>query len=74
MYTVMWKKYKKEEYYLKAEKYYRTALASWPKLPPLLYGLFDLYQSKQDKEKMKEIGAVILNYWPDDKSIINALK
>lgn len=74
MYTVMWKKYKKEEYYNTAEKYYLRGLSLYPKLPPLLYGIFELYASKSDKAKMTEIASKILTYWPDDEGVKKALQ
>ncbi|MDP3052564.1 MAG: hypothetical protein Q8N22_01245 [bacterium] len=34
-----------------------------------LEGLFNIYQMAGDKEKTKEIGEIILKYWPDNEKI-----
>ncbi len=65
MYFILWQKSGREEDFLKAENYFRQALAIGPKLPPVLYPLFNLYQVKRDTQKTKEIGEVILKYWPE---------
>lgn len=73
MYRRLWERFGKEEYFIKSEKYLQDALSIGPKLPPVLYSLFELYSKKGDEEKAKKIGGTILNYWPDDayvKSII----
>ena len=69
MYFVLWQKSGQEDDFIKAENYFRQALAIGPKLPPVLYTLFDLYQAKGDREKIKEIGEIILKYWPEDEKI-----
>ena len=74
MYFVLWQKSGHEDDFKKAEEYYRQALLIGPKLPPVLYGIFDLYLAKGDKEKIKEIGGIILKYWPEDERVKNILK
>jgi len=72
----LWAKSGKENDFLKSEEYYRQALIYGPKLPPVLYGLFDLYRKKGDQEKLKQISETILKYWPEDervKEVINSL-
>ncbi|KKQ23109.1 hypothetical protein A2999_01250 [Candidatus Wolfebacteria bacterium RIFCSPLOWO2_01_FULL_38_11] len=69
MYSVLWQKSGREDDFIKAENYYQKALSIGPKLPPLLYGMFDLYQLKGDKEKLRETAGQILKYWPEDKKI-----
>jgi len=74
MYAFLWEKYGDENAYLKAENYYRKSLTIGPRLPWILYNLFDLYQKKGYVEKTKEIGGLILQYWPEDektKEVIN---
>lgn len=76
MYSVLWQKSGKEEDFKKAEEYYLKALAIGPKLPPVLYGLFDLERAKGNEERVKETGEKILQYWPEDeriKEILNNL-
>lgn len=70
MYQVLWGKYgQREEDSQKSENYFQKALAIGPKLPPVLYGMLDIYQMKGDVQKVKEIGEIILKYWPDDERI-----
>jgi len=73
MYFFLWQKSGKESDFLKSEEYYQKALVYGPKLPPVLYGLFDLYKAKGDKEKLKQISETILKYWPEDEKVIEAL-
>ncbi len=61
------------EYFNKSEFYYKKAYDIGPKLPPVLYGMFDLYQLSGDKNNMEKIGKEILKYWPDDKNIAGIL-
>lgn len=73
-YFVLWQKYdRKDADYNRAEEYYLMAYAIGPKLPPVLYSLFDLYKLKGDNEKLKNIVSEILRYWPDDESVKNVL-
>jgi tetratricopeptide (TPR) repeat protein len=69
IYAALWRNYGREEYFQKAESYYRQGLSISPKMPPLLYGLFGLYGAKGDAQKISEIGTKILTYWPNDASI-----
>jgi len=73
LYFFLWQKSGKESDFLKSEEYYQKALVYGPKLPPVLYGLFDLYKAKGDKEKLKQISETILKYWPEDEKVIEAL-
>ncbi len=74
MYQVLWQKYGKEEDFQKTENYYKMAYAIGPKLPPVLYAMLNLYQIKGDKQKVKEIGEIILGYWPENDNIKNLIK
>ena len=70
MHGVIWEKYgRKEEDFQKAEEYWQKAFAIGPKLPPVLYGMLNLYQAKSDQEKIKEISEIIIQYWPEDEKI-----
>lgn len=73
MYSILWQKSGREDDFIKSEDYYRGALIIGPKLPPVLYSLFDLYQAKGDKEKAKEIGETILRYWPEEEKVRKAI-
>ncbi len=71
LYNLLWQKYGHIEDFAKTEEAYRAALAIGPKLPPVLYSLLDLYQAKGDFGKEKEIGNIILGYWPNDQNVRN---
>ncbi|MBI4993753.1 O-antigen ligase family protein [Candidatus Wolfebacteria bacterium] len=74
IYSIMWERYGNEGDYRKSVDYYLTSLKIGPKLPPALYGLFSLYYLHNDNEAVENIGKNILQYWPQDKRIINLLK
>lgn len=65
LYSMLWQKYQREEYLSKAEDYYKKVLVLGPKLPPVLYGLHNLYTSKGDKVKAGEMESIIKSYWPN---------
>jgi tetratricopeptide (TPR) repeat protein len=65
MYQTLWHEYGKAEDFNAAESYYRKALEIGPKLPPLLYGLANLYMEKGDMANANAIGDRILALWPD---------
>ncbi len=69
IYRVAAIKFYDENYYQKALQTFEEGLKYSPNRPNLLYGLFDLYLAKGDKEKAKEIGQVILKYWPKDEEV-----
>lgn len=71
MYEAFWQHYKHEEDFKKAEAYYRKAYAIGPKLPPVLFGMINLYKNKGDDAKVREIAMIILNYWPDTFPVVN---
>lgn len=67
LYFVLWKKYNHQEAdFSKAEYYYAKTLLLGPKLPPALYGLFDLYNEAGEREKQKLVGTRILELWDDN--------
>ncbi len=74
-YKYLWHRFGSEEDFKKSEEYFKKAQSIGPKLPPVLYDLFELYRLRGDSENIKKIGEEILKYWPGDenvKSIINA--
>ncbi|MDP2703733.1 MAG: hypothetical protein Q8P01_00675 [bacterium] len=74
-YHFMWIQYgQKEEYFKKAEEYYKKVILIAPKLPPALYGILDLYRARGDAEKAKEYGERILKLWPEDTRVVELLK
>ncbi len=64
---VGWIVYHKEEYFRRAENYLLQGLKISPNRPQYLYGLFSLYASVGDKERVKAIGEEILRFWPNDE-------
>lgn len=74
MYFILWQKSQNESDFINAENYYRQALLIGPKLPPVLYGLFDLYQLRGDSGKIREIAERILQYWPEDEKVKAAVR
>ena len=72
LHDILWQKYgHREEDMAKVLDYYEKAFAIGPKLPPVLYGLLGLYQAEGNIEKTKEIGNLILAYWPEDQGVKN---
>lgn len=69
LYRALWIEYGKEEDYKKSEEIYLNALRMAPKFPLILNNIFGLYARKGDKEKQKQIGEIILKYWPEDKRV-----
>ncbi len=74
MYSVLWREYGHKEDYVKSEVYQRKALEIGPNLPPVLYGLLDIYQASGDDTKLKEIASKIVKYWPEDEGVQNVLR
>ena len=73
LYGILWARYGGDVDYKKAEEYLVTARQLGPKLPPVLYPLFDLYFRRGDVEKVKEVGGEILKHWPSDQMTQNVL-
>lgn len=67
-------KYKHPEDLQKTDSYIQAAYAIGPKLPPVLYNLFDIYRIEGNISKAKEIGQTILLYWSDNKAISDIVK
>lgn len=68
-YFALWIYGQKEDDFKKAEEYYQKTLAIGPTVPLPLYRLLDLYRSAGNQEKIKEIGEIILQYWPQDENV-----
>lgn len=64
LHATLWQRFGDNEDYAAAERYYRDAYAIGPKLPPVLFGLLNLYGAKGDTAKAEEVGNEILRYWP----------
>jgi len=73
-YHYLWVNHKNPEDYKSAEKYYEKILVIAPKLPPVLYGMIDLYRVAGDREKTKEYAEKTLMYWPKDARLIDILE
>ncbi|MFA6365230.1 MAG: hypothetical protein WCW78_02400 [Candidatus Paceibacterota bacterium] len=69
MRSILWQKHGRDEDYVLAEAYLKKAYAIGPKLPPVLYGLLNLYSLKEDKDNMQKIAKIILTYWPSDEKV-----
>ncbi len=74
LYTTLWQVSGDENSFQKSEFYYKKAYEIGPKLPPVLYGMLDLYKSKGDEVNAEKIRGEILKYWPDDESVKTILK
>jgi hypothetical protein len=73
-YRTLWQATGNKDYFVKSYDYYQKAYAIGPKLPPVLYGMLDLYGLVGDRVDGKKIGEIILQYWPDDQGVANAIK
>jgi hypothetical protein len=65
MYTTLWQNYKRESDYQTAVRYYRAAYDIGPKLPPVLFGLLQLYVNHGDMASANELGDHIVSLWPN---------
>ena len=66
--------FKDINYYQKAIETFQTALKASPTRPGFLYGLYDTYVAGGDLVKAREIGKIILGYWPEDKNVKNFIE
>lgn len=73
MHQILLTKYNNIEDLQKMDSYMHAAYAIGPKLPPVLYNLFDIYRMEKNIPKAEEIGQEILEYWPDAQEIKNIL-
>lgn len=74
LHRALWMEYGKEEDYKKSEEIYLSALEIAPKFPLILNNIFNLYGKKGDKEKQKQIGEIILKYWPNEERVKSAVQ
>jgi len=73
-YKLLWRAFGNTDYFMKSLDYYQKAYAIGPKLPTVLYGMFDLYGLSGNNVDAKKVGEVILEYWPDDQGMAELLK
>jgi tetratricopeptide (TPR) repeat protein len=69
MYSLLWKKSHQDGDFKKAEEYYKEALKRGPKVPPVLFGLLELYNTAGKKEEVWALKEKILHYWPNDEGL-----
>lgn len=74
MYGKMFNIHRNQNDLAKTEEYYQKILILNSKSPQALYGLFDIYKKTGEIGKAKEIGEIILKYWPEDKNIKEIIK
>jgi hypothetical protein len=60
-------------YLADAEHYFATGLDIAPRRPQFLYGIFDIYRIEGKYAEARAIGARILNEWPSDDRVKEAL-
>ncbi|MBI2278844.1 MAG: hypothetical protein HYU81_02170 [Candidatus Brennerbacteria bacterium] len=66
-YETLWRRFGQQEADLRsAEAYYLAARAIGPKLPPVLYSLYDLYGTSEQLEKRAEVRDAIIRLWPEE--------
>ncbi len=66
-------KLKSENYYQRSVYLLNEGFKFSPNRPIYLYNLLDLYLARGDSEHAKEIGEIILKYWPEDKKVAKLL-
>ena len=69
VYKIAGEKLNNDTYLEKGIALFNEGLKNSPNRYIFLDGLFDIYQIRGDKVKMKEIGETILKYWPDKQEI-----
>jgi hypothetical protein len=60
-------------YLVAAEKWYKEGVSFGPNRPQSLYGLFDVYRAEGNTTDTVAVGTTILNNWPSDVKIHQAL-
>jgi len=71
---INWFSYKEKKDFELAQKYFLKGLEKSPKRPQYLYGLFEFYRLSNLNAQSRLIGEKILDYWPQDQRIVEALK
>ncbi|MEK7574295.1 MAG: hypothetical protein AAB514_02055 [Patescibacteria group bacterium] len=72
-YKIVALKLNSDVYLQKSIDLFKEGLKNSPNRYIFLEGLFDVYRIKGDKAGMKEIGEIILKYWPEKEAIRQAL-
>ena len=66
LYFILWEGHGRNESDLMAAgRYFEEALAIGPKLPPVLFTAREFYRTSDQREKLDEVNATILRYWPN---------
>lgn len=73
IYELAAEKLKSAEYLQKSVDLFYEGLKNSPNRKLFLKGLFSVCQLTGDNEKLKEIGEIILRFWPEDREIKEAL-
>ncbi|HDH31721.1 MAG TPA: hypothetical protein ENH26_03035 [Candidatus Wolfebacteria bacterium] len=61
-------------YYEKGVEMFKLGLKHSPNRAMFLYGLLNLYQFKNNKKGIREVGEIILKYWPGDEQVKQIIK
>ena len=69
VYKIAGMKLNDEKYYAEAIRVFERGMEASPGRPLFLYGMFELYYAKRDAQKTKEIGEIILKYYPQEQKI-----
>ncbi len=73
IYFGIWDQYHRQADYERARDYYIEALKMGPILPPVLYGLLDIYRIGGEIDGAKETARKILAVWPNDADVARFL-
>lgn len=73
MYLNMRSAYGNQADYDMAVKYYVQARELGPKVYPVLFGLFAIYDAGGETAKAKEVGETILGIWPNDEATLKIM-
>jgi hypothetical protein len=65
LHSILWNNFHRPEDLKKAEEYYLAAFKIGPKLPPVLFGLLELYRAAGDHKKYEDIAKLVVTYWPN---------
>lgn len=69
MYSILYDRFRRDEYFNKAEDYYLKTIEIAPNIPHPLYSLYELYKESGQEDKMNEIKNKILEFWPGENRL-----
>ena len=69
LWTIMLRRFPKEDYFLRAEEHFLAAHGIGPELPTPLYALYALYRDRGDEAKAREYREKIEALWPEVRDI-----